>query len=337
MKLKKYENNPILSPNPEVEWENLVTCNPAAWYEDGQFYLIYRAASNDDLHTIQLGLATSQDGFHFERASDKPFFPFIDGNFDGGPEDPRIVKIDDVYYLTYAYRPYRPGQYWKWYVKPVEHMDCPQNAPVHFANNLSATALAFTKDLKLPFKRAGRITKQNIDNRDVILFPEKINGQFVRFERPIEYCGEGYGTPVPSMWINFSDDILDWKNEPVLLAKPELEWEALKMGGSTPPLKTEDGWLVIYHAVSKDHIYRVGVMLLDLNDPQKILSRPPDFIMEPECDYETKGFYHGCVFPTGNVIVEDTLYVYYGAGDIHCGVATCSMKEIMDYLNQYKK
>lgn len=109
MKLKKFEGNPILTPFPGNEWESLVTCNPGVYYDNGTFYMLYRAAGNDTEHVIRLGLATSKDGFHFERQSDKPVFaPSLDGPDAGCVEDPRIVKFDNEYYITYAYRPVPP-------------------------------------------------------------------------------------------------------------------------------------------------------------------------------------------------------------------------------------
>ena len=117
--------------------------------------------------------------------------------------------------------------------------------------------------------------------------------------------------------------------------KAEFDWEK-KIGGSTPPLKTEEGWLLLYHGVDSEGIYRVGVALLDLDNPSKVIARSPNYIMEPEYDYELNGFYKGCVFPTGNVIVGDTLYVYYGSADKYCCVATCSVKELLDYVLKYK-
>ena len=101
MKLKKYENNPILSPNPKNQWEELVTCNPAVWYEDGTFYMLYRAAGNDADHLIHLGLATSKDGLNFTRMSDEPVLsPTPHGYDEGCIEDPRLTKMGNLYYLT---------------------------------------------------------------------------------------------------------------------------------------------------------------------------------------------------------------------------------------------
>ena len=337
MKLKKYEKNPILTPNPHNSWEDLVVCNPAAWYENETFYLLYRAAGNDEDHYIHLGLATSKDGFNFTRVSDQPVLsPTLD-NYDAGCiEDPRIVKYGNMFYITYAYRPFAPGRYWEENKKITCDLPLDGFTPYGLMANTSQTALAISPDLK-KYKKLGRITKFDQDNRDVILFPEKINGRYVRLERPVELVGPEYGCDVPSIWINYSHNLIEWE-EPILLATAEFPWENKKLGGSTPPLKTADGWLIIYHGVSKfDDLYRVGVMLLDLENPEKIIARAPDYIMEPIHEYETDGFYNGCVFPTGNVIVGDTLYVYYGGADRFCCVATCSVTEILDYLKLYKK
>lgn len=332
MKLKKYENNPILKPNPNNYWEDLVVCNPAAYYENETFYLLYRAAGNDEDHFIYLGLATSKDGFNFTRVQNDPVLSPTKDNYDAGCcEDPRLVKMGNLFYLTYAYRPFAPGRYWEENKKITCDLPLDDFCPTGLRWNTSQTALAISPDLK-KFKKLGRITKYDQDNRDVILFPEKINGKFVRFERPVEQVGEEYGCFVPSIWINYSSNLLDWE-EPKLFATSKENWESKKLGGSTPPLKTDDGWLVIYHGVSgEDDIYRVGAMLLDLNNPEKIIGRTKDYIMEPSEDYEMAGFYNGCTFPTGNVIVDDTLYVYYGGADRFCCVATCKLKELIDLL-----
>jgi predicted GH43/DUF377 family glycosyl hydrolase len=167
----------------------------------------------------------------------------------------------------------------------------------------------------------------------VILFPEKIGGRYVMLHRPKEYVGEQYGVSYPSIWLKFSDDLLHWedKESHLLLTGKEGTWEE-KIGGSTPPLRTDRGWLLIYHGVEHGGrgYYRAGALLLDLENPLRIIARSPGFILEPEHLYELEGYYRGCVFPTGNVIVDDTLYVYYGGADKYVGVATCNVRELLD-------
>ncbi|MEI7830644.1 MAG: glycosidase [Prolixibacteraceae bacterium] len=336
MILKKYEYNPILSPNPANDWENLVVCNPGAWYENGLFHLLYRAAGDDEKHVIRFGLATSHDGYNFSRVNELPVFgPSEEGPDSGCIEDARIVKFDDYYYVTYAFRPFAPGQYWKFAHDEVLTHDYGRNAPAFLQKNMANTGLALTKDFK-SWIRLGRITQSNLDDRDVILFPEKVNDKFVMLHRPKEWVGAEWGPKFPAIWLCYSDDLLNW-SEPSTMLMQGIDggWEE-KIGGSTPPLKTKDGWLVLYHGVEHGGkgYYRVGAVLLDLEDPSKILGRTKEPIMEPEYDYEMNGFYKGCVFPTGNVIVDDTLFVYYGGADKYVGVATCPVQELIDMIKK---
>lgn len=335
MKLKKFEGNPILCPLETNDWESLVTCNPGVYYDNGKFYMLYRAAGKDEKHVIRLGLATSEDGFHFERVSDEPVFtPSIDGPDSGCVEDPRIVKFDNEYYITYAYRPVAPGQYWKFEHDEVILPQCGKHAPIALAQNLGNTGLAVTADF-LHFRRLGRLTSSVLDDRDVILFPEKIKGKYVMLHRPKQYIGEAYGVNFPSIWVKYSDDLLDWedKESHLLLSGKAGTWEE-KIGGSAPPLKTDKGWLMLYHGVEYGGrgYYRVGALLLDMEEPLTILAKTSDFILEPEMEFETIGNYNGCVFPTGNVIVDGTLYVYYGSADKYVCVATCHIDELLEYL-----
>jgi len=332
MKLKRYENNPILAPNPANEWENLVTTNPTAWYdlEDKEVKLIYRAAGNDSQHNIHIGLAVSKNGYDFTRQGDTPIFsPVKDANI-GSIEDPRIVKMDNLFYITFAYRPFAPGKYW---IDPDKQEYTPpvfcSGFPRLIRENLSGTGLIISPDLK-QFTYVGNLTNPAYDDRDVILFPEKIGGKYVTLHRPMEWSGKQYGTEHPSMWIAFSDDLLEWK-ELKLLAKGKYDWES-KIGGSTPPIKTERGWLVLYHAVGEDSYYRLGAMLLDLENPLKVLHRTKDWLLEPKEPYETEGLYNGVVFPCGNIVIDNTLFVYYGGADKYVCLATCPLDELLDYL-----
>ena len=332
MKFNKYKNNPILSPLKNHPWENFCVLNPGVIYdhENKRFVMLYRAAGDDIKHKISLGLATSTDGFNFTRSFDYPVFSPAESEIDGGcVEDPRIVKIDDYYYITYAARAFCPGRYWlpnfkeeraQWFEPQKE------TVPSFYRNNHTVTYLAMTKDF-VHYVRLGRITDSRVDDRDVVIFPRRINGKFVRISRPA--IDEEY-----SMKIAFSDDLLEWGAAETLY-KGEEDWESYKVGASCPPIETDEGWLFIYHGVSKeDKKYRVGVLLLDKDDPKKIIARTKNFVMEPDQPYECDGgLYNGCVFPTGAVLKDGVLYVYYGCADKYVSVATVSLEEL---LNEFK-
>ena len=177
--LKRYEGNPILSPHPGHLWEDLAVFNPAAWYDDEkkEVILLYRAAEDRPEYRCWFGLATSKDGYNFERAGDGPVLGPSGDGFDGATiQDPRITKMGDWFYVTYACRPFPFGLFWhpeirKRFVTP----DVPPEFPRHLRTNATLTGLAMTKNFKT-WRRAGWITDPVLDDRDAILFPEKING-----------------------------------------------------------------------------------------------------------------------------------------------------------------
>lgn len=334
MKLQKFSGNPVLSPNPKQPWESLAVCNPGVIYDRGTFHMLYRAAGHDAKHVIRFGLATSRDGFNFTRAQPEPALsPSADGEDAGCIEDPRIVKINGRFLITYAYRAYHPGKYW---LAPNQAAYSPhdKNQPMAFGENLTASGLLMSENLKT-FRRLGRITDPTLDDRDVILFPEKINGKFALLRRPRQWTGPKYRTKYPAIWICFGDDPLKWGKD-YLLAKAKFHWER-KIGGSVPPIKHKQGWLVIYHAVDAKGVYHAGAMMLDLKDPRKIIARAPEPILSPEAGYERQGLYpHGVVFPTASVVLDRTLFVYYGCADKFVGVATADFDELVNYVLQFK-
>jgi predicted GH43/DUF377 family glycosyl hydrolase len=241
--------------------------------------------------------------------------------------------MGDWFYMTYACRHFPFGQFWipggrDRYAKP----DCGAEFPHYLRTNATLTGLAMTRDFKT-WIRAGSITDPLLDDRDVILFPEKINGKFVMMHRPLEWVGEKYGTAEACAWICEADDLMGFPHaENRLLIKNKYPWEAFKLGINTPPIKTSEGWLTLYHAVGPDKHYRLGALLLDLNDPGIVLHRTPDFLLEPEAAYESEGFYRGAIFPCGTVVIDGTLFVYYGAGDQYCALATCPLNQLIDHL-----
>jgi predicted GH43/DUF377 family glycosyl hydrolase len=180
-----------------------------------------------------------------------------------------------------------------------------------------------------------------MDDRDVILFPEKIGGRYAVLRRPLQYVGPEYGTPGPSVWLSYSDDLQTW-TDPVLVAKAEFPWEDNRIGGSTPPIKTKAGWLVLYHGVQtldariKRVCYRLGALLLDLDDPTKVLARTPESIMEPETYYERFGLYiPNVIFPTANVVKDGLLYLYYGVCDTAIALATVPLDSLLEEILRF--
>ena len=334
MKLTRFAGNPILSPHPDHPWEDLAVFNPAAYYDEDkkQVLLLYRAAESHPEYKCYFGLATSSDGYRFERVSDQPVLsPNVEG-FDGATiQDPRIIKMGDWFYVTYAARHYPFGQFWipgarDAFKAPAAGPDFPH----YLKTNATLTGLAMTQDFKT-WIRAGWLTNPVLDDRDVILFPEKVSGKYVMMHRPLEWVGPRYGTDEACAWISVADDLMGFR-ESRLLIKNRYPWERYKLGINIPPIKTPNGWLTIYHAVGEDRFYRLGALLLDLEDPGKVLHRTPDFIMEPEADYETEGFYKGAIFPCGAVVIDGTFFLYYGGGDKYCALATCGLDELVNHL-----
>ncbi len=333
MRLQRYAGNPILSPCPDHPWEDLAVFNPAAWYDEdrGEVLLLYRAAESHPEYKCYFGLAVSKDGYHFQRVSDRPVLSPSGDGFDGATiQDPRMVKMGSWYYITYACRHFPFGQFWVPKAEQYRRPECPADFPRYLRINATLTGLLLTQDFKT-FIRAGWLTNPLLDDRDVVLFPEKIGGKYVMMHRPLEWVGPDYGTEHPSAWISMADDLMGFRRSELLIKK-KYDWESGKLGINTPPIKTAHGWLTLYHAVGTDKIYRLGALLLDLENPAKVLHRSPDWIMQAETDYEIEGYYRGVCFPCGKVVIGKTLKVYYGGADKYVALATCELEEIVDYL-----
>ncbi len=331
--------NPIVWPG-KWEWRMSNVYNPAVIFENGKFYMFERAAGSLRPHRCFVGLLESDDGVHFRHLSENPVLsPDMVGYKHGSVQDPRVVKIDDTYYMTFAFRRYA----WSIYPTGLGVPEAKQSEIEGFDpakdGNQSRSGIAVSKDL-LHWEFFGWATPLDIDDRDVILFPEKIGGRFALLRRPIGFVDTdtGHSEEHPSIRISFSTDLKTWTN-PEVVIKPEFKWEDNRIGGSTPPVKTDRGWLVLYHGVENTNpatrrvIYRLGAMMLDLNDPRKVLARAPGFIMEPETYYEKFGlFIPNVIFPTGNVVKDGLLWIYYGCCDTSIGVATVPLRELVDHI-----
>jgi beta-1,2-mannobiose phosphorylase / 1,2-beta-oligomannan phosphorylase len=331
LKFTRCKENPIITPG-KYDWRAVTVFNPAVIYENDKFYLYERAGGNLRPFKCYIGLLESEDGVHFTHVKDKPVLtPDMFGFPYGSIQDPRIVKLDDLYYITYALRPCAMSYHPTGLGVPDSTIpEYPEGwgKPEHY---LTRSGIAVSEDL-INFKQLCYTTPLDINDRDNILFPEKVNGKYVLLRRPEEYIGEKYNTNVPGIWICYSDNLIDW-SEPKLIAVPEQEWECAKIGGATPPLRTEKGWLTLYHGVDRDRVYRVGAMLLDLENPEKVVARAKNFVMEPEEYYEKFGlFIPNVVFPTGNIIKDGLLYIYYGCADTSISLATVPVEELLEYI-----
>jgi predicted GH43/DUF377 family glycosyl hydrolase len=187
---------------------------------------------------------------------------------------------------------------------------------VGYSTHGTRVSLAASKNL-IAWERLGVILPDE-DNKDAALFPEKIGGRYCLLHRR-----------PPDIWLCYSDDLLHWTGHQVVMQPHPNAWEHEKVGIAGPPTKTEQGWLLIYHAVDQNLVYRLGVALLDANNPSVVLHRGEDFFLEPREPWEKKGDVPNVVFSCGQVVNDETLYVYYGGADRVMAVATCSMSEIM--------
>lgn len=322
LKLKRVAHNPIISPNEKNSWESFNTFNPAAIYDDGKVHLLYRAQGYD--YVSMLGYASSRDGVHVDERLDQPVYvpsqsfenndltkPFqvaqqyISGGGYGGCEDPRITRIDDRFYLTYV---------------AFDGMSPPCIA-------LTSISVDNFLNKRFLWERPVIISPPGIVDKSAVIFPEKIHGKYVIMHRIY-----------PDILIDYVDD-LSFDGTTFLKGEHKIsprfdKWDSRKIGAGAPPLKTKYGWLLIYQSVGEQDSgrYKIGAMLLDLKDPAKVLYRSQSPILEPDASYENDGFKAGVIYPCGAVIIDKTLFVYYGGADSYVCVATANLDEFLDEL-----
>ena len=305
---ERVKENPIIKPIADHEWESKATCNAAAIDIDGTIHLLYRAWGKDKLST--LGYASTQDGIRItERSSNPAYFPREgfekkkDGE-GGGCEDPRLTRIGNTIYL--AYTAFNGTDPWRSAMSSISVKDF----IAHKWEKWSTPQL---------------VTPEKVQDKDTCILPEKVNGKYMVMHRvdPM-LCADFVGS-------------LDFTKTPItrcieMMGPRPGMWDSVKIGIAGPPHKTEKGWLLLYHGVSKNSTYRLGAVLLDLKNPTVVMARTIDPILEPLMNYEKQGTVHNVVFSCGSILRGNTIYVYYGGADTVTCAAKISMSKLLKIL-----
>ena len=244
-----------------------------------------------------LRILFSKDGVAFEESLEYPPL-FGQGEYESyGIEDCRVSQIGNTYYLTYTM----------------------------VSSNGVGVGLKTTTDWK-NFKSHGMIFSPH--NKDCAIFEETIDGRFYAFHRPSSpELGGNY------MWLAESLDGIHWGNHKCIARTRPDKFDSARLGAGAAPIKTEKGWLAIYHGADHKHRYCLGALLLDLENPSKVISRSETPIMEPEETYEKVGFFGEVIFTNGHVLDGDDIHMYYGASDEHVALATLSLSKILETLD----
>lgn len=305
IRLRRSSHNPILSPIQNHSWEAKAVFNPAAWYGGKKVHLLYRAQGCSN--TSVFGYAASYDGLSLsERLPEPVYVPreefeqklVLGGN--SGCEDPRLTQIGDTLYMCYtAYDGKNPPR-------------------VALASILVEDFLS----KRWNWTAAKLISPPGQDDKDSALFPKKIKNQYAILHRLgqgicLDFCNN----------LDFGES--HWLGGKHLMNPRDESWDSVRIGIAAPPIETKSGWLLLYHGISHHVKYRLGAALLDLKDPTRVLARTDEPILEPELPYEKFGEVPQVVFPCGTVVVDDTLFVYYGAADTVVGAAHIKLKEIL--------
>ena len=298
----RYVGNPILKAN---EWPYVANSvfNPGATEHKGETVLLCRV--EDCRGFSHLTVARSQDGKTSWKVDSRPTVSrskeFHEEQW--GLEDPRIVWFEPYEKYAITYTSFSPAG--------------PQ------------VSLAFTEDFETFDKRGVMLSPED---KDASLFPRKFGDRYVLIHRPI-VRGEQH------IWISFSPDLVHWGDHKILLTRRSGWWDDAKVGLGPQPIETKEGWLILYHGVretASGSLYRVGMALLDLDDPTKLIKRVDPWIMGPREDYEYRGDVPGVVFPTGAIVDEEEnkLRIYYGAADSSIGMAVADLDDVLTYMSK---
>lgn len=301
----RYEGNPIIKAR-DLPYRANTVFNPAAAIVDGETLLLLRV---EDMRGLShLTVARSKDGISDWRFDPGPTMEPEPDQYPEeiwGIEDPRLTWMVDLNLWAVAYTAFSVG------------------GPL--------VSLATTSDFR-SFTRIGPVMPP--EDKDAALFPVRFGGRYAMIHRPMP-SHSGVGAHI---WISWSPDLMHWGEHRILIrARRGGWWDANKIGLSPPPLRTDEGWLILYHGVrstASGAIYRLGLALLDLENPERVIYRSDEWIFEPEADYERFGDVDKVVFPCGWVEVDGEVRIYYGAADSRIGLATARVADLLDWLRQ---
>lgn len=295
----RLDNNPVIEPDPKLIWEAGGVFAPAVIYENNKWRMLYRAYGKDKIS--RFGYAESNDGIIWEKNIEPRVIP-DNGRLEyNGIEDPRIVKIDNKYLITYtAY-----AQEKRFVITRIRILE--------------------TKDF-INFKRITPKFRNHWrkNDKDGVLFPEKIDGMYHILHRII-----------PDIQISSSVDLRHWNEHINILNPSTQEWESNKIGAGAPPIRTDLGWLIFYHGVSKTDVYSMGAAILDIKIPTIVRYRLPFPLLSPTAVYEKYGVVPNVVFGTSAIEFDSEYRLYYGAADRVIAVATINKKDLLDTLLEY--
>lgn len=298
----RYSENPVIGRNPAKGVARIF--NSAVMPYEGAFIGVFRGEQINGIPYIYLG--RSQDGIHWSFDENK--IPFEDE--DGNPfmpvyaYDPRLVKVEDTYYIIWCQDFY--------------------GASIGMAKTTDFQRFVRVENPFLPF------------NRNAVLFPRKLHGNYVMLSRPSD---SGH-TPFGDIFLSESPDMVYWGKHRHVMGKSDEWWQNLKIGGGAAPIETSEGWLLIYHGVTNTcngYVYSIGGAILDIDEPSKVKYRCENYLLTPEEWYEERGFVPNVTFPCATLQDAETnrLAIYYGAADSYVGLAFAYADELVQYIKEH--
>ena len=330
----------ILLERTELPFEFQAVLNPGCILKDGVLHMAYRAVATGNYSSI--GYARFKDHL-LEYRSQTPILNIERAIEQHGLEDPRIVECDGVYYLFYVAYDGTDAQVM--YATATELPHFKKETVISSRLPYPEIALSCTRDNAAPYQYfckhymgSGKVPPDRLLwEKDSFLFPRKINGKFAllyRLSPEIQVIFfDDFSQLTPTYWLdNFTDDTID------TVLSPQFEFENLFIGGGCPPIEVNEGWLLIYHAVSMvdgQRMYQAGVALLDKNDPTNVLARLPYPLFSPHEQWELVGDVGHVVFPSGAVIDQGILYIYYGAADSRIAYCSVPVEDLITELHNY--